>query len=561
MKHFKRETGLWLQIWFVCALIVPNVAIIAVTRPATWLAFIQLALPSGFFMIWGAVLSRSGIMILLSVPLMFLAAFQLVLLYLFEDTVISSDMFSNLMTTSVSESAELLGNIYPVIIVIVLGYLSLIVAAVYSLIRKRRLSERVRYVSVLSGAMLMCLGAIVAISLKIKGCADFDLVSDVFPSNVIYNHMQSRKQWARVRSYDDLSSGFDFMAVRNSEPECREIYVMVVGESSRAFSWGAYGYGRNTTPRLDTTRGVCRFSRMITQSNATYKSVPMMLCCVNAATYNYICGVRSILELFSSAGFRTAFISNQSPDGAMIDNFASQSDTTVYLGCDGALHMDDELPHAMREIIKEDDGDLFMVLHTYGSHFNYNNRYPESFAHFKPDRISYLNCDNAEQVVNAYDNSILYTDYVLSLIISELSATDACTALMYCSDHGEDLFDDTRSEFLHSSSHISYYQLHVPCFCWMSEMYVSHFPEKFYSACRNGRHTASTASVFHTLSDIADIESPYVHERYSLVSENYDTAAAKYYLDDRLRPVKYRQCGINDDDLQIFLNKGIVFSF
>ena len=540
-------------------MIVPNIIIAAVLGLGFRPAIASIALPLGFYCIWGALLPRSGIMVLLSLPLMFLAAFQLVLLYLFEDAVISSDMFANLMTTSLPESSELLGNIYPALIVIVSVYLSLIVASVYALARRRRISEQVKRWSMLCGTMIMCAGAIATISLRMAG-KDFRITADVFPCNVIYNHLLSRHQWTKIHDYASTSSRFDFRASRDKQSDDREIYVLVVGESSRAFSWGAYGYCRNTTPRLDTTRNLCWFRSVLTQSNATYKSVPMMLCCINAGTYDFMYGVRSIIELFSDAGFGTAVISNQSPDGAMIDNFVSSADTSVRMGSDGRVHTDGDMLPVLERILAESREDMLIILHTYGSHFNYRNRYPEAFAQFKPDSFRRLDWNDAESVVNAYDNSVLYTDYVLSGIIGLLDDSGACSALMYCSDHGEDLFDDSPSEFLHSSSRLSYYQLHVPCFCWVSDKYVQCYPEKVAAAHANSRRLSSTAAVFHTVSDMAGIGSPYVCPRFSLVSASYAPSSAKYYLDDTYKAVKYRDSGIDEDDLRIFANKGIGLS-
>ena len=562
MKHSEKRTGtsgLGLQIWFACAMIVPNAIIAAVLGFGFRQTVASLALPLGFYCIWGALLPRSGIMILLALPLMFLAAFQLVLLYLFEDAVISSDMFANLMTTSLPESSELLGNIYPALACIVSVYLALTGAAVYAAVRGKRLAEPVKRWSVLCGAMIMCTGAVAALSLRIGG-TDFRITSDVFPCNVIYNHLLSRHQWAKVYDYDNTSSSFDFRAERDKRTEDREIYVLVVGESSRAFSWGAYGYGRNTTPRLDTTAGVCWFGSVLTQSNATYKSVPLMLCCVNAGTYDFMYGTRGIAELFSDAGFRTAAISNQPPDGAMIENLISQADITVHMDADGDMHADGDMLPVLERIVSDGEDDLFVILHMYGSHFNYRKRYPESFSHFQPDRFRRLGWDEALCVVNAYDNSVLYTDYVLSRIIELLAGSGACSALMYCSDHGEDLFDDSPSRFLHSSSHLSYYQLHVPCFCWMSDKYAECFGEKVSAARANSGLLSSTSAVFHTVSDMAGISSPYVSERFSLLSGGYDPSTVKYYIDDTYKAVKYGDSGINDDDMRIFINKGIGFS-
>ena len=103
---------------------------------------------------------------------------------------------------------------------------------------------------------------------------------------------------------------------------------------------------------------------------------------------------------------------------------------------------------------------LFFVLHTYGSHFNYFERYPREFAHFTPDEATEVEVKNRQQLINAYDNSIRYTDYFLHHLIQILDSTNHTTALYYSPDHGEDLLDDDRKRFLHASPHPTYYQYH-----------------------------------------------------------------------------------------------------
>lgn len=98
---------------------------------------------------------------------------------------------------------------------------------------------------------------------------------------------------------------------------------------------------------------------------------------------------------------------------------------------------------SIREIIQQSDSNLLIVLHTYGSHYDYRKRYPQEFARYTPDLISAINKNNRSIMVNAYDNSVYYTDYVLDEIIKVLEGTQACTALFYSSDHGEDMMDDS----------------------------------------------------------------------------------------------------------------------
>lgn len=88
---------------------------------------------------------------------------------------------------------------------------------------------------------------------------------------------------------------------------------MVVGEASRAPSWSLLGYPRQTTPMLRAPRRGRPFGDMLTQCNATHKSVPVILSSVSAENYNDIFEQKSIITAFKEAGFATLYISNQVP--------------------------------------------------------------------------------------------------------------------------------------------------------------------------------------------------------------------------------------------------------
>ena len=106
----------------------------------------------------------------------------------------------------------------------------------------------------------------------------------------------------------------------------------------------------------------------------------------------------------------------------------------------------------------------FIVLHTYGSHFNYRERYPENFRQFLPDDSDNASRHNREKLINAYDNSIVATDALIDETITTLEQLpdSVSAAMLFVPDHGEDIFDDGRDRFLHASPSPTYWQIHVP---------------------------------------------------------------------------------------------------
>ena len=187
---------------------------------------------------------------------------------------------------------------------------------------------------------------------------------------------------------------------------------------------------------------------------------------------------------------------------------------------------------------------LFVVLHSYGSHFNYQERYPRSFAYFKPDSRSEAKPENRRDLLNAYDNTIRYTDYILHGIVERLqkwegvqTKTDGVydqptSAMLYTSDHGENIFDDERSLFLHAAPKASDYELHVPFIIWTSAGFSKQYPDILKALGENrSKQVQSSLSAFHTMLGIGGILTRYRLDEYSVASGKYHPTKL-LYLDD-----------------------------
>lgn len=197
-----------------------------------------------------------------------------------------------------------------------------------------------------------------------------------------------------------------------------------------------------------------------------------------------------------------------------------------------SLHDAALLPYLEKELDKSDD-DMFVVLHTYGSHFNYHERYPAEFRIHTPDKAEGIRVSYKKELRNAYDNSIHYTDYVLGEIVDMLKKKNVCSSMLYLSDHGEDIFDDSRARYLHASPIPTYYQLHIPYIIWFSDDYREAFPEKYRTAMSHGAYPVSTNSVFHTVLDIAGVRTFGV--RFHTGSDQPGFCRARPYVPRRSR--------------------------
>ena len=555
VKTRSRFTTL-LTVYFFVALIIPN-CVLANTEPySVWTVEALILMPLGFYMMWSVALRRSGIMIWLAFPFIFLCAFQIVLLYLFGNSIIATDMFTNLLTTNPGEAGELLGNIYPSVVLVCVIYLPLLWLAAREIGHKRYITRTARMNIGLTGAALFAVGLLALWPAYHVSEERHVLRDEIFPLNIMYNLGLSGSEFRKSYNFHKTSEGFTYEAERTAEAPGREVYVYIIGEASRAMNWQLYGYGRETNPLLSGVGDLVVFRDVLTQSNTTHKSVPLILSSVATGEHEELYRRKGLPALFNEAGFDTWFISNQSPQGAMIDHLAHDARHVIYIR---SPRHDMQLLDEMRKALERSTSQkLLFVLHCYGSHFSYHQRYPREFAHFQPDNDVAIARQHRPMLVNAYDNSIRYTDYFLAQTIDYLrSLKGTSSALLYCADHGEDLIDDDRERFLHASPTTTAYQLYVASLAWFSEDYRTHFPEKAAAAEANETAPATTHALFHTMADMASIRGRFLTTKVSLVSPDFDRTAPRRYLNDHNEAVPFRKTGLRHEDMEVFRRYGI----
>lgn len=553
----KVSSGQFLYAYAVVALLLPNIALCYTECLTPWACGVNVLLPLSLYMLFFSAAKRPGKMIWWAFIFVFFAAFQLVLLYLFGTGVIAVDMFLNLVTTNPGEAMELLDNLAPAVVGVFVVYLPLLILGGVNIRRDSRLSvsfqQRVRHWAMQIGAIgLFCLLASYLV------VDDYRMRNQLYPVNICYNLYLAFERNAASENYREASRDFKFDARSEHSATAPEVYVMVVGETARAHNFSLYGYPRNTNPLLSKTPGIKAFPNVTTQSNTTHKSVPMLLSAASAEDFERLFHEKGILAAFKEAGFHTVFISNQLPNHSFIDFLGEQADEHYFLKKEDASqgnHYDEDLLQKLDEILPKADASssahyhyryrkLFVVLHSYGSHFNYQERYPRSFAYFKPDSRSEAKPENRRDLLNAYDNTIRYTDYILHGIIERLqkwegiqTKTDGVygqpiSAMLYTSDHGENIFDDDRHLFLHAAPKASDYELHVPFIIWTSEGFSKQYPDILKALGENRtKQVQSSLSTFHTMLGIGGIQTRYRKDEYSVASDKYHPLKL-LYLDD-----------------------------
>ena len=526
---------------YLLILILPNV-ILAVTEhlsPAGRIANIIVPLTAYWLVL---TLSRkTGRTMIILFPVLFLGAFQMVLTYLYGRGPIAVDMWLNLVTTNAGEVNELLSQLLPAIVWVVVIYIPTLTIAAMQWAKHQTIDEA--FIRVQRFPALCSAAVVLIATFALAVFTPYTPTNDLFPINAISNFGLAVERLEASNGYKEASKDFRYDAHCTFTDDEPETVVLVIGETSRADNWQLYGYHRPTNPVLSKTEGLTVFTDYMSQSNTTHKSVPILLSLADAEDYTILYRTKGIMQAFREAGYHTAFISNQQRNHSFIDFLGEQADYCLFLHDSLSRNADDiELLKPLRQQIKQNRGKrTFIVLHTYGSHFSYADRYPKAMRHFTPDHYDGAKAKYRLQLVNAYDNTIVHTDFLIGKVISTLSSGGGSAAMLFTSDHGEDIFDDQRHLFLHASPFPSYYQLHVPLIAWTSPTYRIRHAEIAQSLISNSHKQAESNSVFHTLLSLGGVATQYRNDSLSLASPAY-TPHRRLFIDDHNKPLSYPEC-------------------
>ncbi len=260
---------------------------------------------------------------------------------------------------------------------------------------------------------------------------------------------------------------------QNGKPR---LVILVVGESDRAINHGINGYVRQTTPRLALRHDVVSFSQFYSCGTETSVSVPCMFSAFKRSDFTYGKGryTENVLDLLQKSEVQVLWRDNDSGcknvcDRVQVDDFNNAS---IAEFCNGSECHDEILLYQLQDYIDSALGDKLIVLHKKGNHGPaYHKRYPQQFEKFVPTcQSNELQDCTDQQIVNTYDNIILYTDYFLDKVIDQLEKNNIKyqTAMIYVSDHGESLGE--HGVYLHAMPYIlaPKEQIHVPFIFWAS---------------------------------------------------------------------------------------------
>jgi len=269
---------------------------------------------------------------------------------------------------------------------------------------------------------------------------------------------------------------------------------------------------------------IINFTQATSCGTNTEVSVPCMFSTYGRHNYDEkaIRSHESLLHVIDHAGIKTLWRDNQAGCKGVCDGLEEQhlDESKDAALCDGERCLDEILLNGMDgEIQKAKNGNMFVVLHQLANHGPaYFKRYPASMRAFTPtcDTGDLSKCTK-EEIVNAYDNGVLYTDYFLAKTINYLkSKTSYDTAMLYMSDHGESLGES--GIFLHGLPYsiAPKEQTQIPMVMWMSPGFASSFGINKNCMGKLANTPVSHDNLFHSILGMLQIESQHYDKSLDL---------------------------------------------
>jgi lipid A ethanolaminephosphotransferase len=331
----------------------------------------------------------------------------------------------------------------------------------------------------------------------------------IAPANVVVGSIRLLRKSLQVEG-PHVAVGVD---ARRAAPagERPLLIVVVVGETARAANFSLGGYARATNPLL-AQRDVFYFTDVTSCGTATATALPCMFSELPRGEFDLPAARRrdSVLDIAQRAGVAVRWIENQTGCKGVCDRVPNELAQPYHpASCSEGECLDETLLHALDALLPRTGADTLLVLHAMGSHGPaYHRRVPPGRAVFQPAcNTARIETCSDEQIVNAYDNSILYTDYVLAGLIDRLAAAQAVdSVLLYVSDHGESLGE--RGLYLHGQPYrlAPAVQKQVPMLLWFSRNALSGL--RIDRECLQGllREPHSHDHLSHTLLGLTRIE-------------------------------------------------------
>jgi len=341
----------------------------------------------------------------------------------------------------------------------------------------------------------------------------------ITPSNYLYALARVGGSEARTANLSPEPIGTDAIPAASWSTRKKPVMLtLVLGETTRAANWQLSGYARETNPEL-RRETLVNFSHVTACGTSTEVSLPCMFSPGGRHAYDEdrIRRSESLLHLLRRAGFKVVWLDNQSGCKGVCRDLEIWRPAPGSPGCNDRECYDEALLHGLRRLSEQEQGNVVYVLHQIGNHGPaYHRRYPPAFRHFTPAcESSNLGACSGEEIRNAYDNAVRYTDHVVASVIGYLKTQhhhDA--AMLYLSDHGESLGE--HGLYLHGAPYAMApdVQTQVPMALWLSPAYASSFALNAGCLATKSPLPLSHDHLFHSVLGMLDVQTRLYQPAY-----------------------------------------------
>ena len=434
---------------------------------------------------------------------------------------ITSDQIQNLMQTDIAEARDTwswhlltwtLGmTVVPIIVILMIKIKPEPII--------RQLLHKV-IASVVSLAMVLGLLFVFYVDFAAIFRENRDLKGMISPQNMIASFASYYKKKAPKENLPLVVYGEDAVMQKAQATSLPKLMVLVVGETARAENFSLNGYSKNTNPKL-SQQDILNFSRVSSCGTATAVSVPCMFSGMPRKEYEERLASHreGLLDIAQRAGYQVTWIDNNSGCKGTCDrvNQFKIPEPIQQKWCKDKECFDDILIDSFKAYLatipQDDNRPRLIVLHQMGSHGPaYYKRVPAQFKVFKPtcDTNAIQGCSR-DALLNSYDNTLLYTDYVLDSLIETLkNTTKYQTALWYLSDHGESTGES--GMYLHGAPYAiaPTQQTHIPMLMWFSTVWQHQAKQQIKCLAQQGRKELSQDNLFPTMLSLLDVKSKVI---------------------------------------------------
>ena len=349
------------------------------------------------------------------------------------------------------------------------------------------------------------------------------------PWQLVIGYVQYREQLANMEAL--LRGNAQIPPLQNLQDKNADLpatLVLIIGESTNRQHMSLYGYPRKTTPLLDAMKDdLLVFKQVIGPRPYTIEALQQVLTFADQQHPDLYLTKPSIMNMMRQAGYKSFWITNQqtmTKRNTMLTTFSKYTDKQVYLNntrLQNSRQYDGDVLAPFAEALQDPAPRKLIVLHLLGTHMKYKYRYPDEYIHFKDNaNLAPVLGKNKVEVINSYDNAVLYNDFVVSNIIKTYEKSRQNGFLVYFSDHGEDVYEAPGYNMLgrnEASPTLPMYA--VPFLLWMTPDWRAKMPEINNDVLER---PYSMSHFIHTWADLAGLQFTDYEPHKSLINPKFE---------------------------------------